>query len=109
MECGRRLGGWLGEYGISAYAGSYYYRDDRTLNAFGGSMRLEARLSDALTVEARMTHDAVFKTNVAFGVTWILPTAGKCKTCHPESPDYYRLVQPVERNRTIVFGPPGVP
>jgi hypothetical protein len=109
MECGRRLPGWLGESGVSAFGGWYYYRDDRTLNTFGSSMRVEARLSDALKLDARVTHDPVFKTNVAFGITWILPSAGKCKTCRPESPDYYRIVQPVERNRTIVFGPPGVP
>ncbi len=109
MEVGRRLPGWLGENGVSAYAGWYYYRDDSALTTFGGSLRVEAKLSDALTFDTKVTSDSLFKTNVAFGITWVLPTAGKCKTCRPHSDDYYRMVQPVERNRTIVFGPPGIP
>jgi hypothetical protein len=109
MECGRAMDGWLGEYGVSVYGGWYYYRDDRNFDIFGGSMRLESKISETLTLDLKMTHDSFFKTGCAFGITWILPTAGKCKTCLPQPLDYYRLVQPVVRNRTIVFGPPGIP
>lgn len=109
MECGRRLPGWFGEYGISVFGGWYYYRDDSTLNTVGASLRVEAKLSDAITIDTKATRDSLFKTNVAVGITWILPTAGKCKVCRPHSEDFYRLVQPVERNRTIVFGPAGEP
>jgi hypothetical protein len=105
IECGRRLPGWLGETGgVSAYGGWYYYRADRTLNTFGASLRLEAILSDNFSVEAKMSSDKLFGTNLAFGITWMLPAAGKCKKCQPPSLDYYELVQPVQRNRTIVFG-----
>ncbi len=109
LECGRIMDGWLGDYGVAVYSGCYYYRDDRNFDIFGGSVRLESKISETLTLDVKMTHDSFFKTGCAFGITWILPTAGKCKTCRPQPPDYYRLVQPVVRNRTIVFGPPGIP
>ncbi len=104
MEVGRRLPGWLGENGVSAYSGFYYYAADRHFNTFGASERLEANLSDTITIDARVTSDPLFKTNLAFGLTYSLPTAGKCKKCACPSDDYYRLIEPVQRNRTIVRG-----
>ncbi len=105
MEFGRRLPGWFGENGISAYSGWYYYRADRLLNAFGGSTRLEVILSDTLKVDLRATSDPVFKTNLSIGITYALPTAGKCKTCNACSPEYLRLTEPIERNHTVVRAP----
>ncbi len=102
MEFGRRLPGWLGENGVSLYGGWYYYRADRLLTAFGGEMRLEAIVSDVLKLDARMTSDPLFKTNVSFGITYLLPAAGRCKNCAASSPEYYRLTEPAERNRTVV-------
>ena len=104
FEAGRRAPGWLGENGVSVYGGWYYYRADRLLTALGGSMRLEAILSDVLKLDARVTSDPLFKTNVSFGITYTLPAAGKCKNCGASSPEYNRLTEPAERNRTVVRG-----
>ncbi len=103
-EIGRPLPGWLGENGVSLYGGAYFYRTDKTLNATGVSARLEAIVSPVFTLDAKVTSDPIFKNEASFGITWILP-CGRCKSCGPIcNEEYYRLTEPVERNRTIVFG-----
>ena len=103
FEIGRRLPGWLGENGVSAYAGGYYYSADAAFNTFGFMTRLEALLSPNLTIDAKFSTDPLFKNRVGLGVTWLLPN-GKCKSCAAETcSEVYRLTEPVVRNRTVVY------
>ncbi len=121
VEIGRKLPGWLGEHGLSAYTGLYYYRGDSQTHTFGISARFEALVSKDLTIDVRATNDPLFNSEVGIGITWLLPI-GRCKTscckscgggegggcgcgdscCDP--PDlYYRLVEMPQRSRTVVF------
>ncbi len=102
-ELGRRLPGWLGNNGVSAYIGGYYYQADAAFNTLGISSRLEAIISPNLTIDAKFTNDHLFKNRVGLDVTWFLPS-GKCKSCADTCcSEVYRLTEPVERNRTVVY------
>jgi hypothetical protein len=103
FEIGRRLPGWLGENGVSAYIGGYYYRADQAFSTFGVMTRLEALISPNLTIDAKFSNDPLFKNKVGIGITYLLPN-GKCKSCAAETcSEVYRLTEPVVRNRTVVY------
>ncbi len=103
VEIGRRLPGWLGDNGVSAYVGGYYYRADKEFNTFGVATRLEALVTPNLTFDAKFTNDAVFHNKVGIEFTWLLPN-GKCKSCASDTcSEVYRLTEPVVRNTTVVY------
>ena len=103
FEFGRRLPGWLGENGVSAYVGGYYYMADRAFNTFGVATRLEALISPNLTFDAKFTSDPIFHNKIGIQFTWLLPN-GKCKSCAADTcSEVYRLTEPVVRNTTVVY------
>ena len=55
----------IGQYtNLYVAAGPYYYRNNRLHNAVGVRLRLEAELTDFISVEARFTYDHHFGTHV---------------------------------------------
>lgn len=103
FELGRRLPGWLGDNGVSLYFGGYYYRADASFDTFGAATRLEAIISPNLSIDVKFSNDHLFKNRVGVDITWFLPSS-KCKSCTDTyCSELYRLTEPVERNRTVVY------
>jgi hypothetical protein len=103
VELGRRLPGWLGDNGVSLYGGFYYYDADKSFHTVGGEARLEALVSPALTVDCKYTSDHIFKNTVDVDITWALSFV-RCKSCCSTPDAFYRMTEPVVRNRNVVFG-----
>ncbi len=102
VEVGRRLPGWLGDNGVSLYGGAYYYQANQEFHTVGAEARLEALISPTLTVDCKFTSDQIFHNNVDVGITWAM-TFVRCKSCCNSPDAYYRLTEPVVRNRDVVF------
>jgi hypothetical protein len=100
------LGGGDGEVGLSLYRscwlqlygalGPYYYHRPTERDFCGGRARLVLELGKYLSLEARATHDRVYKSRVQGVISFIMPFAAcGCDECF--------INQPVKRNEIITL------
>ena len=63
----------LGRYGVSGYAGVYYFRNNDQGDFTGVSGRLSAQINEDVSIGMQVTNDAVFDFNAQFQLQVTLP------------------------------------
>lgn len=102
FEAGGALPG-IGDIGLRAYAGGYYYQGENTGAVYGVRARGEALITQDFWAQIAVTHDRLFGTNVTAAVTWYYGS-GQAPRWFQRIPTNYRLYQQVERQyRVAVF------
>ncbi|MFO1021132.1 MAG: right-handed parallel beta-helix repeat-containing protein [Planctomycetales bacterium] len=101
VEMGGALPG-IGDFGLRAYAGAYYYDGNGTNSgqATGFKGRLEAMVTEDLWVQLGVTNDKFFGTNTTMAVTLFLPDGAPSRILSRQ-PTQERLYVPVERNYRV--------
>lgn len=96
-------------YTVYAGIGPYYYKRD-SRHAFGGKVRVEARITPYIVLEVSDSYDNLFHNNVQGQVTFRVPFGGKMKmkkrnmtnSCDQILAMEARMVQPMYRQEIIV-------
>lgn len=102
FEIGGALPG-IGDLGLRAYAGGYYYQGEGVGAGYGVKGRIEALVTQDLWAQVAVQHDKFFGTNVTAALTWYLGT-GQTPRWFRRIPQVDRLYQQMERNyRVPVF------
>lgn len=91
----------LGRYGLSAYAGFYFFNAGNVGSLTGVSARLTGQINDSMTVGAQYTYDHVFQSNAQVQVTLTIPD-GKPTRWLRQLRVRDRLTAPVIRNYRVV-------
>ncbi len=87
-------------HNVRAYAGAYYFAGDTLPDIVGWKTRVEGYLTDHVALEAELTDDGTFGTNVTLGVSILLPGGprGASSGCSPLN----RPFPYVQRNYNII-------
>ncbi|HLJ12522.1 MAG TPA: right-handed parallel beta-helix repeat-containing protein [Planctomycetaceae bacterium] len=100
FESGGALPG-IGDLGMRAYAGGYYYQGPQSGGGiYGVRGRLEALITQDLWATVAVSHDRVFGTNVTAAATWYLGT-GNAPRFMQRIPMQTRLYQQMERQYRV--------
>lgn len=92
---------FLGRYGLSAFAGMYFFTGLNVGNITGVTGRLTGQVNEDLTVGAQFSHDNVFDNNVQIQVTWTIPDGGSSRWFRQQTVRD-RMTAPVLRNYRIL-------
>lgn len=92
----------LGRYGFQGYVGGYYFQNDGDDDVGGVSLRINAQVTDDLTLGINVTNDHLFDTQVFGTVSLTLPDGRAQKFFRPKSPEERLLARTERRNRAFV-------
>lgn len=87
---------FLGDLGIRAYSGMYYYTGESEDSTIGMKGRIEALITEDFAIQANVTHDHLFGTHVGGALTWLLGS-GKPQRILTRQPQVNRLYVQQER------------
>ncbi|MFN9719024.1 MAG: inverse autotransporter beta domain-containing protein [Planctomycetota bacterium] len=91
---------FLGRYGINGYGGMYYLDNSHGEGTVGGQARVEALVSQNVTVNTNFTHDDHFGTSTWVGIQFEIPNYGRQRTFRPVSVRE-RLSDPTYRSNRV--------
>ncbi len=93
---------FLGRYGFRGYVGGYYFQADDDQNFAGTSVRINAEVTDDVTLGINVTNDQVFKTQVFGTVSLTLPDGRPQTWFRPKTPAERLLAREERRSRVTV-------